>query len=318
MSQSHKSYLSRILSQHRSVCLEGIGTLRLGLHSAQVDQDMGVVYPPRQQIYYVPHCDQQLDPVLVRVVSLVDRISEGQASAKSATFMHELREELRTNRSLDLPEIGTIRQNFWGATYFEPQVFTPRVNEYFGLPEVALPTATLAAATETKESRVFTTPLQKVETTTAQPSRSNRRWGFVVGMLALLLATAFMLSQLPEKEHFGRSTAKKVQSVQRDASRRLNVAPEQPAKKDLASKTGKLKSVESESQKRIIIVGAFSKVANADRMVDRLTELGLKPYVEQKKLIKVGFSIDADELREKLAWAKTELTQDAWVLKQSP
>jgi len=322
MSESLKSYLSRILRQHRSVCLEGIGTLRLGLLSAKIDHSNGIVYPPRRQIYFVPHADQELDPVLVQVIALVDRIPKDSATTKSATFMHELRDELQTKKFLEIPNVGIIRQNFWGVTYFEPASYGLGMDEYFGLPEVPLPKVIPNTANEPLSKRESVEGKKQITNKIPESSPRGRRWGFTLGVLVLVLASVFALSLIPGKQ--APQIAEQVQSVKQD-SKRLNIAPELPQEDKVVVVPKRKSDVNSEKPQTrsapitggvAIVVGSFANPENAQRVVDRIEKFAMTPYTKVGSLTTVGIVIsDQQDLAEKLAWARSEFDQEAWVLK---
>lgn len=69
----------------------------------------------------------------------------------------------------------------------------------------------------------------------------------------------------------------------------------------------------------IVIVGAFGSTANADRMENKIRELGWKPYREQPiRLTKMGAYVpcDAVKLQNALREIQAEIEPGAWIFKE--
>ena len=337
MSQTLKLYIPSILSENKIVLLKGIGALKINYRSAQFDADLSLVSAPREEIFFVPSDEEHLDPILVKIVELIAKVDESEASNLVQSFMQDLMTELRGNGFLTFPNIGWIKQDNWGSLFFEPAAEYIAINRYFGLGQVALPPALSEAEQEVLADLKETVSEKTARAKLLQSRPSQRTWGFIISAVLVLL-TAFSVlyfssksdvplaeqqvdkpttqpADLPDKKlDESRLNLLSEDTVFRE-QHRLNVPNEE-------SDQSKIRDFGEESLAIqtggtcVIIVGAFADESNVDRMVRRLQDSAYESVIiEGARLKKVGLRVQCDGDSGTLEWARKNIDQGAWIYK---
>lgn len=307
MKQTFKVYLSKILLRNKQLELAGIGVLRLATLPASISHDNLVIFPPRDQVYLVPRDQQEHDQVLLRVMQLVENYDVASAKSDLDLFMEEVHAGLKLRGEAALPGLGKLVTSEFGEPYFLPNVESQGLNTYFGLPELRLP----RYIPTRKASAVDRSPT----TTQQQHKRPSAAWGFIMGLAAILLIMVSILIFRTWNDT-SPTTAERSVTVSSNEEKRLNVAPqvnEEPS--NLVEDIPEVVTQPITKVPRVaIVVGAFGKQVNVDRMVKRLQEEGLEPYqMTGQQLTTVGFVCDSNTVADRLSWAKKAITPEAWV-----
>ncbi|MDH3650608.1 MAG: hypothetical protein OEQ53_13075 [Saprospiraceae bacterium] len=334
MSQTLKLYIPKVLSENKVVLLKGIGTLRLNYRPAVVDPDLSLLVPPNEEIYFVPSNEDRLDPVLIKIVEIIARVDKHEATTLVLTFMADLKTELRGNGFLTFPNVGWIKQDNWGSLFFEPAAEYISVNRFFGLGQVALPEALSSAEQEVLADLRETAAGSSKQAFVRTHQRKERNWGFVIGMVILLLSLLslfFLLrngdrNQGPVEDENNivqndRETQK--EALQSDTDRaHVNVSPYYDFIKDIGPGFLPQRPLHQEGMPQprlaecVIIVGAFENSNNVIRMVDRIQSTTYQSVViEGPRLTKVGLrvSCDVQDKGQALQYAKQEFDPYAWI-----
>jgi len=342
MSQTLKLYIPKVLSENKVVLLKGIGTLRINYREAVVNQELSLILPPREEIYFIPSNESRIDPVLVKIVELVTQVDPDEASDLVFSFMEGLQVELRTNGILSFPSVGWIKQDKWGSLFFEPAAEYIAINRFFGFSEMRLPEALTKAEQDVLADLKETAHEGATERVFRSDRQPQRRWGFIISAaLVLITALAFMLSQVVggsggDTELIAEKTIQTEKKVTESETpvviEDTNVAlAEEPAPmpvfRNIGPKflpTGKVKDptitfFDSDQNSCVIIVGAFANEGNISKMIDRIEQSSYRSVViPGERLTKVGLKIDCNIDRQStLTWAKKEFDESAWVYTQS-
>ena len=328
MSQTLKLYIPQVLSENRIVLLKGIGTLRVNYRSATINSHVNAINPPREEIYFVPSDEPDLDPILIKIVELIAKVDHDEAADLVYNFMRDLREELLLNGTITLPNIGWLKQDQWQNLFFEPAAEYISINRYFGLQSVKLPEPL------TKSEQEVLADLK--ETAGEKPGSfyegsitTERRWGFIIGSIFLLVVASMIYLFFPKNQDLEQEVRlmENVPIVENIVIENLSDLKLNPIFKDIGpnflpvrSKAGKVISyddVESGAS-CMIIVGAFANEKNVDRMVRRIDQSQYRSVViEGSKLTKVGLRYDCDlDVEETLHFAKEQFDPNAWVYKE--
>ncbi len=333
MSQTLKLYIPKVLSENKVVLLKGIGTLRLNYRSAVVDSDLSLLIPPNEEIYFVPSNEERLDPVLVKIVELIARVDQHEATNLVQTFMSDLKTELRGNGFLTFPNVGWIKQDNWGSLFFEPAAEYIAVNRFFGLGKVELPSALSPAEQEVlADLRETAAGSSKQAFIRTQSKESN--WGFVIGMVILLLSliTLFFLLREGNKEtgpsldemSIVEHEKESMETSEDTGQANLNISPYYDFIKDVGpeflpqSPDRAARAEPARISECVIIVGAFANSNNVTRMVDRIQGTDYQSVVIRgPRLTKVGLRVSCNDLDsgQALNYAQQEFDPSAWIYK---
>jgi hypothetical protein len=340
MSQTLKLYIPKVLSENKLVLLKGIGTLRINYRSAVIDQERSIITPPREEIYFIPADEPKIDPVLVRIVELIAQVDHEEAADLVYSFMKDLQVELRSNGILNFPNIGWIKQDQWGNLFFEPSSEYISINRFFGLYQVSLPEALTKAEQEVLADLKETVHEGARVARFENAQQPQRRWGFIIGMLALAVTALALFLFLPKSPITGDFTNTQENTEVSDPTSPLNESETQvDTKVEIPSSSvmpvfknigpnflPKRKANEPiisftdlDESSCIIIVGAFSEKVNVAKMIDRIQGFSYQSVViEGPRLTKVGLKIDCqNDPTSELSWAKKEFDPSAWVYSKS-
>jgi hypothetical protein len=333
MSQTLKLYIPKVLSENKVVLLKGIGTLRINYRSAVINQDLSVITPPREEIYFVPGDESRIDPVLVKIVELIAQVDHEEATDLVYSFMKDLQTELRSAGFLSFPNVGWVRQDQWGSLFFEPAYEYIAINRFFGLNQVRLPPALTPAEQEVLADLRETVHEGATERSFGIQNEPKRRWGFIISsVLAVLMALtlAFLAGnpkQSIENEASDDRTTGLSEQTEEFQDEAASDSPKNPAVQIRFKEVGPnflpvfkdldplIDFTEEDTRECVIIVGAFSHRGNVDRMLSRIEGLSYESVViPGPRLTKVGLRVHCDEnQRTTLDWAKREFDENAWI-----
>jgi len=339
MSQTLKLYLPSVLSENKIVLLKGIGALRINYRSARQDEDLSTISAPREEIYFVPSDEERLDPILVKIVELIAKVDQDEASDLVQSFMQDLKTELRGNGFLTFPNIGWIKQDNWGSLFFEPAAEYIAINRFFGLAQVELPEALSDAEQEVLADLKETVSEKTARAKLLQRRPSERTWGFIISAVLVLL-TLFAVLLFNNKVDTPLAERQNDVPITQPADRPDGKENEVPL--SLLSEDSIIKEehgsgpAEADSDQSnadiddfrhkelavqadhtcVIIVGAFADDRNVARMVDRLADSAYESVViEGSRLKKVGLRVECDGGASTLQWARQNIDQQSWLLK---
>ncbi|NND08125.1 MAG: hypothetical protein HKN87_17230 [Saprospiraceae bacterium] len=338
MSQTLKLYIPSILSENKIVLLKGIGALKINYRSAQFDGDLSIMSAPREEIFFVPSDEEHLDPILVKIVELIAKVDESEASNLVQSFMQDLKTELRGNGFLTFPNIGWIKQDNWGSLFFEPAAEYIAINRYFGLGQVALPPALSDAEQEVLADLKETVSEKTARAKLLQSRPSQRTWGFIISAILVLLTVFSVLyfSSKPEiplaEQQVDTPTTQPAADL---PAKKLNESPPSNllSNDSVIKEDHKLNLPNADDQSKvrdfreedlaiqtagtcIVVVGAFADEGNVDRMVQRLEDSAYESVIiEGARLKKVGLRVQCDGDSGTLDWARKHIDQGAWLYK---
>lgn len=331
MSQTLKLYIPKVLSENKLVILNGIGSLKINYRSASVDMERKVILPPREEIYFVPSNDSRIDPILVKIVEIMTGVGYDEATDVVYRFMREMRSELHVQGQVALPNIGWIRQDKWGSVFFEPAAEYISLNRYFGLNHVQLPQALTPAEQEVLADLKETVHEQL--STPVYDINKRRRWGFIISTILILLmaASLFLIRNWNESEMVHEELPLdtiKTTPTEDDSGLLLDPESEIPKGSTIDVGPNFVPVIDNVGEvigyrpdpalgycKSIIVVGAFAQDRNVRRMVEKIRNADHESVlIPGAVLTKVGLQIDCEGKDQTLAWARQNISPEAWVL----
>ena len=340
MSQTLKSYIPKVLSENKIVLLQGVGTLRMNYRPAIINEDLSVMTAPREEIYFVPGDESQVDPVLVKIVELIAIVDHAEATDLVHRFMQDLQKELRENGFITFPNVGWIKQDNWGNLFFEPAAEYIEMNSFFGLGSIELPEA-LSLAEQEALADLKRTANEESAASKLQREKERRRWGFIISALALLMVLGVVYftsrsggpagDQFPAQQPTSRDEdhpldqdTLKIKKIEPDTllpSRvgQPHVREEGPNYLPVLTSQEVNPVVELPDSPCIIIVGAFGLDANVNRMRNRIEEAGYSSIaIPGHRLTKVGLRFNCDDSNGvALDWAQENLDPNAWIYNEN-
>jgi nucleoid DNA-binding protein/cell division septation protein DedD len=326
-----------LLLQRETLILPGFGEFRTIGRKPSVQPD-GSITPPGKTVSFNPAIKAN-DYVLARFIADRENISVSKGNELIRSFVIEISEELNTQKSLVLEEIGRFSLDQFNSLSFMPDPLSNFDLSTFGLGPVKPPPAPTLQNQEKTESD--DTTVQTSETLSEKPSAGKRRriW---LSIVIILLCAAVILAIL-YKDVFMQtwnSFSEKFQSAMKHQPEPVTEPPviqpdhqqkteAQPAtEQEVQNPETETRAVEtplpdSNDGSFIIVSGCFKEEANALKMVNKLKSNGFPLAAIEGKTGSGLFKVSAgsyeteSEAKSALQTARSQnLLTNAWVAKR--
>lgn len=317
-STDYLTHIADVLTIEDMVVIPGFGGFITKYRSASINAASGHIEPPTKYIAF----NQQLDQSDNTFARYLDEQTFIEFSPRSYDqFVSELKTTLAHNDIIQIPRVGRLYQDYEGVVHFLPEEENLN-NDTFGLPSF------------TYVPRKRINPALHAEKTIEQ--NSPMPLFFRVATAASVIFLIGLLSWIGIKSSNinGISTSNKISKVDSSSNTRtselsiIDVLKDTPlvAETENDLKTSPVVIPESKVEDKktlvfsnVIIVGAFSKIDNVERMEKRIKSLGYETFRDQVRgLSRVGIQVNygnQKELEDILDLARNEITSKAWLLK---
>jgi len=135
-SQLLSKMLCKLLQEHDSVSLPGLGTFVAAEVPATFSDRGFTINPPYRRISFVS--GETADNLLSEYYARVNAVSPEEASDILNSFILKEKQSLLELRSMEMPEFGKLRLTNSGTIFFVPDAELELSPEYFGLKSVSL------------------------------------------------------------------------------------------------------------------------------------------------------------------------------------
>lgn len=311
------AFLLDAVSQYGVVTVPGLGVFRGVLVPAKADQVQGVVLPPRVQFSFSAQSEEQGLPLIPMVAQALE-ISFQAADVLMVEVVEGIWNRLKLLEPVAFHGMGVLRMDTSGTLKFE-------VNESssypltFGLDKIE------AVSLMRKPADVLRQPANKplVESISNEvilskpPVKRHVRWHLVVGALVILIAVTYLFIRVGWLgiQDLSKQTPSN-RSIQAISASDTIVGGEA-----VSDRMASTLSPEGDSTKTVVIaIGLFRDSVNVERLVERITAGGFRPYtVSEGVLTRVGISFsyrDENEIPVKLEEVRKAFEPGAFVLKK--
>lgn len=326
--------LHRLLFEHDSVSVQGLGSFIATRKSAQADFGVSAVMPPSRTLSFNENL-QTDDGLLAAELARSGSLSQTEAQRHIREFVAQTQARLDQRDIVSIQGIGRLYKNYMGQVQFLPDANNFSA-EYFGLPNLQFsPLSRMqadpdSAPAQTAESAAAPAPTY----TTAQPDDSGARMGGVlrgllIGLLVLLaLAAAYWFWKNKQETPSAPSTPDPTETIA-DEPANTSPKPAQPAPQTPppnpqasaptpqtpppAAKPSRTVPAPAKPEPRtsdaqgarkcVIVIATLQDESNAERLKNLLVEQGYDLYYLRQKGHQVGIQFaynDAFDIQTKL------------------
>jgi len=344
------SYINKLLYQHDSVVIPGLGALVASYKPSHIDHVQGLLHPPSKLLAF----DQNLlenDDILINFVHQYNQLPKEEAAELVATFVEQVMTALEKREIVVFENVGRLYKDYEQKLQFL-QDHTNFNTQTFGLPSIQF-YPILRSKSSIFEGNEAPGPIAFE----VQHESKARKWkigkkdlqnavpAFFLLMIAFC-AVYFFINR--NEERFLEAQKVPVSDTRINTKPTLDrasfmdgfetrqegettILPEKELEEIPPAKVDKDGAFETEidtesitlgpSQKEgIVIIGAFSKKAGVTKRIRQIYELGYDVYQDKvKNLTRVGIQFAYETEREKkkiLSIMKEEFDTSAYLLEE--
>ena len=304
-------HIKALLYRHDCVVVPGFGAFLAQYHSAKVDAENHLFFPPSRKITFNAQLKNN-DGLLIKHLEQEEALNYAEAQKAIHQYVDDINLALTNENKLQFKGIGTfIYQNN------EQLVFQPEENNFllssFGLTNFK----NEALSRDLPKQQNETQPTKVIPFIEKEKSTPNYLKYAAVGLISLGLASAFGLNWYTTKvEKHNLYVQKQAQQEVQNTIENAVFSITEPLPTLQIKKAAKI--IESEKHMHII-AGAFREEANALKKLEQLQQQGFDARLVGKNkygLHQVAFSSYANVDEAKLALRKIKNNQlpSAWLL----
>ncbi len=303
------------LKEHKELNLRGLGRLSWKRHAVRVAPVEGYAAPAGGYATLEPYDGSPVQASWISHLKEHFKLSEEEAEAMHRDVLSEINTGINEGGEYEIVGFGAFFRKR-GQTYFKPEHIDWE-EEHFGLPVVP---ASVVTYGEDEKRDLF----QEALVVHASKEEAKTDWSLWEVILALTITALilFFLTQTVKlllKEP-AQSGTTKIVTPSVDSTRRTDTSPiilpvEESLPDDVESGNTHLK--DHYGKACVIIVGSFSKLANADQLARRVEAHHYTPYRQKYgNHYRVGVQFDCltEDLYRKLFVLRGEFGKDAWIL----
>lgn len=279
-------YISELLFDHDCVIVPGVGGFLTNYSGARIHPVRNTFQPASRTVVFNANLSTN-DGLLIDHISKQQDITYQEASLQVNRHATEVKRDLESGKTVEIQNIGTLRMGREENIVFEPDESSNFLSDAFGLPGFVSPAIKRETVRERLEKQLTPKPsAPKEEKKIGFQTAANWAAGLAIPVTAALLLYMFN----PEiVDGLGKNYASFVPA--------LTIKPATPEKTGTESRTAEfakfrsipvepeVASAKSDSEpapeprtpspapiltKYQIVVGAFSKVSNAEKYVNKL------------------------------------------------
>lgn len=307
-STGYLNYISDMLAKHDAVVIPGFGGFITKYKSARIDDAAGHIHPPAKYIAF----NQQLDIHDNTFARYLDEETSAHYSPRLFDlFIAQLKSDLSSNQVIVIPKVGRLYQDFEGQTYFMPDLQNLN-NDAFGLPKL-----------DFAKGEWVKSPM--IQAATKMKDDGLRKALSSAATVLMLFAMVWLVSGTLGSGDNGGMTEMSVITTPTEVEKpkaKIEPTPIETEQEIVSEERIAVAPVEEttsvSTSSAIIVVGAFGSPANAEKMINRIKELGFDAYRDQpSKLHRVGLAVDynsEEELDTILSSVQKNITSKAWIL----
>jgi nucleoid DNA-binding protein len=300
------TYINDLLYRYECVIIPGFGALLTQYHSARIDSDTHVLFPPSKTLSFNRQL-QTNDGLLANHIASVEKCSYESALQKLRTYTKKLSLQLTEGTTVSLSNIGDFYFNEENSVQFTPSSTQNFNTTSFGLSSVGIH----------KVSRLKETHQQKeIVPIPMNPGRRFKNGYLKYTAIAIIAVSLVSLGGMKmyedEVQKYNFAEKQKAVTVVENQIQQATFSLENPLP------TLNL-TFKKQAGNYHIIAGAFRIATNADKKIKELTDIGFSPIlvgVNKYGLHQVAYSSYEDRLEaiKNLREIKKSQNSDAWLL----
>ncbi len=312
------NHISQLLYRFQCVTVPGFGAFLAETIPAKINENNQNFYPPKKVISFNSYLKNN-DGLLANHISVSEKITYEQAVLEIDNEIYVWKNELETNRSLSIKNIGDIKLNEENNFVFNPSTHLNYLTSSFGLSTFVSPTIKREVLTQVIETERAATDTYKFEPKFDEIEEEPKRYlnqylKYAAVLIFSLGATAFGYKQYISQQELSEKLI-----VQADVQKEVNTKI-QEATFFISNPESTI--VEVETPKTLpfhIMAGAFRSNKNANRELQSLIAKGFKARVLERNangLIPVvyGSFPTYTEAQYKMTQIQESENKEAWLL----
>lgn len=287
------------IEQARKIFLPGIGLIRYTYQPAELLRYTRRVLPPRYKIEFTADADGSADD-FVQFLSKTDHVSLSEAQENFNTFLSQLKEQLATQQSCRISQLGTLRY-VDKKIVFEEDKESRLMAFNLGYKDTLLPPSEPRQVIREPSKPASISVASKTSSTLPSTKQRNGIPLFVkIGLATagLILVAFFILAQtnIAENVHlakiynsiegwvtslpwFHRTHPASIDELRKANRQALTIQSTPSDSVQAASSTDSMRKVASRQLVYHIIAGSFKSMKNAEQCVTGLQKLGYTPSI---------------------------------------
>lgn len=260
------NHIQELLYRYECVILPGFGAFLSQKQSAYIDQDTQTFQPPKKVVSF----NRQLiknDGLLANYISQAQKISYNEALAEISGFVEKIESSLRSDKQVELANIGTLYSKAENILQFEPAQNVNYLTDSFGL---------ASYKTVEVQREAYKKQVEKLEEKAPILFTPERRRSRSILKYAAIGIIALGVSGFAGLNIYSNQVAQHNIAEQQEAESQLQQQIQEATfviDNPLPAITFK---VEKQSGNYHIVAGAFRVEENAQKKVDELKEEGYK------------------------------------------
>lgn len=301
-------YLSQLLYRYQCVTVPAFGAFLTEIQSAQVNADGNGFYPPKKLVSFNSYLKNN-DGLLANHISLTEKISYEAAVQSIQKEVALWKNALQNNQNISLTNIGTLSLNFEGNLVFEASNHINYFTDAFGLSSFISPVIKREVFTEEITSAT-TSVIDFIPETHSNKSYLKYAAIFVVG-----LGTAGFFGNNYYQDKVEQQTALVQTEVQKEVQNKIQEATFF-IKSPIPNVTLTVKETKMPYH---IVAGAFRNERNAQKIYERLSQLGFKAKrIEKNKFglfpVLYGSYTNYAEAQKAMVEIHKTQSKEAWLM----